>query len=54
MLSFSEKVYNIVKKIPRGTALTYKQAAKMAGNFKTAQAVGNILSKNYNSDFLAF
>lgn len=50
MLSFAEKVYQVVKKIPQGKVLTYKEVAKQAGNEKAARAVGNILNKNYNPE----
>lgn len=46
---FSQKVHKIVKKIPKGKVLTYKEVAKMAGNEKASRAVGNILSKNFDS-----
>jgi methylated-DNA-[protein]-cysteine S-methyltransferase len=45
---FKEKVFNIVKKIPRGRTLTYKQVAKLAGRPKACRAVGNILHRNYD------
>ena len=48
MYSFSEKIYNIVKKIPKGETLTYKQVAQLAGKPFAWRAVGNILSKNFN------
>jgi methylated-DNA-[protein]-cysteine S-methyltransferase len=48
MKKFSEKVYQIVAKIPRGKVLTYKEIAKRAGSPKAYRAVGNILSKNRN------
>lgn len=48
MLSFAEKVYKIVSKIPKGKTLTYKQVAEKAGNQLAYRAVGNILNKNYN------
>ena len=48
MKSFTEKVYEIVKKIPKGKVLTYKEVAKRAGNVKASRAVGNVLNKNYN------
>ena len=48
MLSFTEKVYKVVSKIPRGKVLTYKQVAEKAGNALTGLAVGNILHKNFN------
>ncbi len=48
MSSFSEKVYSVVAKIPKGQVLTYKQVAKKAGSPWAYRAVGNILNKNYN------
>jgi O-6-methylguanine DNA methyltransferase len=49
-LTFSEKVFDVVKKIPKGKTLTYKEVAKKAGVLKAYRAVGNILNKNYNSN----
>ncbi|MFH0969276.1 MAG: MGMT family protein [Patescibacteria group bacterium] len=46
--NFSQKVYAVVKKIPKGKVLTYKEVAKRAGRPKAYRAVGNILSKNKN------
>ena len=43
---FQEKVYEIVKKIPRGKTLTYKKLARLAGSPRAFRAVGNILNKN--------
>ncbi len=48
MSFFSEKVYSVVAKIPKGHVLTYKQVAKKAGSPLAYRAVGNILNKNYN------
>ena len=48
MKKFTEKVYEVVGKIPRGRVLTYKEVAKLAGNKNASRAVGNILNKNYN------
>lgn len=48
MTSFQEKVYEIVKKIPKGEFLTYKKVAQRAGRSKAWRAVGNILAKNKN------
>jgi len=48
MKSFTEKVYEVVKKIPKGKVLTYKEVAKRAGNAKASRAVGNILNKNHS------
>lgn len=48
MSSFSEKVYAVVVKIPKGQVLTYKQVAIKAGSPRAFRAVGNILNRNYN------
>jgi len=47
-LSFRERVYAVVKKIPAGKTMTYKQVATAAGKPFAARAVGTIMSKNYN------
>lgn len=46
--SFSERVYAIVAKIPKGKVMTYKQVAAKAGNPHAARAVGNLMKNNYN------
>ena len=43
---FAKKVYQIVKKIPRGKVLTYKDVAGMIGQSQSSRAVGNALNKN--------
>ena len=50
MISFSQKVLSIVKDIPKGNVLTYKEVAIKAGKPKAYRVVGNILNKNYNPD----
>jgi O-6-methylguanine DNA methyltransferase len=45
---FQQKVYAVVKKIPKGSTLTYKQVAEKIGNPNAARAIGNALNKNYN------
>jgi len=45
---FKNKVYEVVKKIPKGKVLTYKRVAEKAGRPKAWRAVGNILNKNNN------
>ncbi len=47
-MTFTEKVFAIVAKIPKGEMLTYKEVAQRAGKPKASRAVGNILNKNYN------
>ena len=46
--SFSSKVIDVVKKIPKGKVLTYKEVAVRAGNAKASRAVGSIMAKNVN------
>ncbi len=43
---FAKICYQIVKKIPKGKVLTYKQVAKLAGSPRAWRAVGNILNKS--------
>lgn len=47
-VSFSEKVREVVRRIPKGEVLTYKEVAKRAGSPRAFRAVGNILNKNYD------
>lgn len=46
MKTFKEKVIEVVKKIPKGKVLTYKEVAKKAGNENASRAVGNIMAAN--------
>jgi len=46
---FKNKVYEVVRKIPKGKVLTYKKVARLAGRPKAWRAVGNILARNKNS-----
>ncbi|MGM0482838.1 MAG: MGMT family protein [Patescibacteria group bacterium] len=48
MKSFKEKALDVVREIPKGKTLSYKEVATMAGNPRAARAVGNILKKNYD------
>lgn len=41
-----KRIYEAVKKIPKGKVATYGQVAEMAGNAKMARAVGNALHHN--------
>lgn len=50
MITFKEKVYSIVAKIPRGKVLTYKQVAIKAGSPKAFRAVGNLMNKNVDQN----
>lgn len=48
MKSFSNKVYCIVRKIPKGKTMTYKEVAFAIGKPNSYRAVGNALNKNYD------
>lgn len=41
-----EKIYEVVKKIPRGKVATYGQIAELAGNKKWSRVVGYALHAN--------
>ena len=45
---FSNGVYNIVKKIPRGKTLSYQDIANRMDKPGAARAVGNALNKNFD------
>ena len=47
-MKFTDKVYAVVREIPEGEVLTYKQVAKKAGSPGAYRAVGNILNKNFD------
>ncbi|PIR46747.1 MAG: 6-O-methylguanine DNA methyltransferase [Candidatus Vogelbacteria bacterium CG10_big_fil_rev_8_21_14_0_10_45_14] len=44
--SFKDKVYDVVRGIPSGKTLSYKEVAKLAGNKGAYRAVGWALSQN--------
>ena len=46
MTAFTEKVYNVVSKIPRGKTMTYQEVARRAGSPRAYRAVGNIMHHN--------
>ena len=46
----TKRIYEAVKRIPRGRVATYAQVAAMAGNPKMCRAVGNALHKNPDAD----
>ena len=50
MKSFTDKVLEIVKNIPKGSVLTYKQVAILAGSPGASRAVGSIMKQNYLPD----
>lgn len=48
MRTFTDTVRDIVKKIPKGSVMTYKEVAVKAGSPKAARAVANIMAANYD------
>lgn len=46
--TFSDRVLEIVSRIPRGSTLTYQDVARIAGSPRAYRAVGSILGKNYD------
>ena len=46
--TFADKVRDIVRKIPKGKTMTYKQVATRAGNPNAARAVGAVMRTNYD------
>lgn len=46
----TKRIYEAVKKIPKGKVATYGQIAELAGDKRMARAVGNALHKNPDPD----
>lgn len=46
----TKRIYEAVRKVPRGKVATYGQIAEMAGDRKMCRAVGNALHKNPDPD----
>lgn len=47
---FKEKVLDVVRKIPKGKTLSYKDVAKKAGSPRASRAVGTIMANNFLED----
>lgn len=47
---FTNRVRTIVKNIPKGKTMTYKQVAELAGSPGASRAVGNIMHDNYDPE----
>ena len=47
-MTFTERVYDITRNIPKGKVMTYKEVALAAGSPLAFRAVGSILAKNYD------
>lgn len=50
MTNFQKRIWEVVKKIPKGETFTYKQVAQLTGKPLAWRAVGNILAKNFNPE----
>ena len=48
MKAFYEKVYTVVKRIPKGKVATYQDIAKLAGSPGASRAVGSAMRMNPN------
>ncbi|MEI7709541.1 MAG: MGMT family protein [bacterium] len=48
MVDFKEKVLEIVRKIPKGKTMTYKEVALRAKSPKAFRAVGSIMAHNFD------
>ncbi|OHA20841.1 MAG: 6-O-methylguanine DNA methyltransferase [Candidatus Taylorbacteria bacterium RIFCSPHIGHO2_01_FULL_51_15] len=48
MSPFTKKVFAVVKNIPKGKVLTYREVAKKAGSPRAFRAVGSILKGNFD------
>lgn len=47
-INFTSRVQDIVRTIPKGKTITYKQVAELAGSPGAARAVGTIMKNNYD------
>lgn len=48
MSPFRASVLEVVRAIPKGKTVTYKDVATLAGNPSAARAVANIMASNYD------
>jgi len=46
--TFKERVLHVVRGIPKGSTLSYKEVAQRAGSLHGARAVGTIMKENYD------
>lgn len=50
MSTFSDKVLEVVRAIPKGSTLSYQEVAKRAGSPRAFRAVGSIMRQNFLPD----
>lgn len=48
--TFTEKVRDVVRKIPKGKTMTYKEVATKAGNPGASRVVGSVMKANYDPE----
>ena len=48
MTQFQDKIREVVRKIPKGKVMTYKEVAYAAGKPAAARAVANTMAHNYD------
>ncbi len=48
MKTFSQKVFEIVKNIPKGSTMSYGEVARRAGAPGAARRVGSLMKSNYD------
>lgn len=46
--TFTERVHVVVRNIPKGETLSYRDVARRAGNPGAARAVGTVMKNNYD------
>jgi len=47
-VSFAERVRAVVRRIPKGKTMTYREVAAKAGNPRAARAVGTVMAHNFD------
>jgi O-6-methylguanine DNA methyltransferase len=50
MQTFKQKVIDVVKKIPKGSVLSYGEVAGRAGSVGASRVVGSIMAKNVDNN----
>ncbi len=48
MTDFADSVRAVVRRIPRGEVMTYKEVAAACGRVQASRAVANIMARNYD------
>lgn len=48
MPSFKDRVHDVVRSIPEGKTMTYKQVAEAAGSPKSCRSVGSLMARNFD------